>query len=153
MLEVYTRRNEWLLREYLSPKSLLLLCEYFQCSRLSYGMCTFLDDAVVMEKLEVTKMIFIRSMLKFADNISSNRFRMTVNVPKMEYDLFVRLKRVIDKYKRHFGEEPVIYKGILNVYYEELSNHLGKRAEELSDEQLNIETKRWSVIKLGKKRT
>ena len=78
-------------------------------------------------------MIFLRSMLKFADNISSNRFRMTVNVPKMEYDLFVRLKRVIDKYKRHFGEEPVIYKGILIAYSEELSNHLGKRAEELSD--------------------
>ena len=35
---------------------------------------------------------------------------MEMNVPKMDYKLFVRLNRVKDKYKRHFNEEQVIYR-------------------------------------------
>ena len=151
MLEVYTRRNEWLVKEYFSPKSLMQLCEYFQFSRLGYGMCTFLEDAKVMEKLEVTRMMFLRSMLKFADNVSSNRFRMTINVPKMEYDLFVRLKKVLDKYKRHFGDEPIIHKGIMKAYFDELAEYLGKSAEDMDYKQLKETAKRWSVVKLGRK--
>ena len=151
LLDVYTKRNEWLLKEYFSPKSLVQLCQYFQCSRLSYGMCTFFEDPRVMEKLEVTRMILLRSIMKMADNVSSNRFRMAINVPKMEYELFLRLKKVIEKYKKHFNEEPVIYRKIMAAYYDEISDYIGSRAEELEDNVLKSVTKKWSIVKLGRK--
>lgn len=62
-LEVYVRRNCWILKEYFSPKILIQLCEYFQCFRFSDGMCVFLDNPEVMEKLESTEIMFMRSML------------------------------------------------------------------------------------------
>lgn len=101
MLDVYLKRNKWLLEEYFSPKSLIQLCEYFQCSRLAYEICVFLDDADVMKKLESIKMLFLRSILGFEHDVSSNRLRMAINLPKMTFELFIRLKRVIDKYKEH----------------------------------------------------
>ena len=149
-LEIYMKRNNWLLKEYFSPKSLIQLCDYFQCSRLAYGMCVFLDDANIMEKLESIWMMFLRSILGFYDNVSSNRLRMAINIPKMEYELFVRLKRVIDKYKKHYGEEPVIYRDIMALFYKEINEYTGIRMEDQDDIQLRIVAKRWSVVKLGR---
>ena len=114
-------------------------------------MCTFLEDPRVMEKLEVTRMILLRSIMKMADNVSSNRFRMAINVPKMEYELFLRLTKVIEKYKKHFNEEPVIYRKIMAAYDDEISDYIGSRAEELEDNVLKSVTKKWSIVKLGRK--
>ena len=148
-LEVYIRRNNWLLRDYFSPKSLVQLCDYFQCSRLAYGMCTYLEDPKIMEKLEKTKMMFLRSIMGLKDNVSSNRLRMAINVPKMEFELFVRLKRVIDKYRKHFNEEPTIYTGIMKKFYEDINKYTVNRAEDMDDEELRKSAKRWSIVKLG----
>ena len=68
-LDVFNKRNEWLLKEYFSPKSLEELCKYFQCSRLRYEMCTYLEDPRVIEKVEVSRMILLRSIIKVADNV------------------------------------------------------------------------------------
>ena len=40
----YLVKNRWLMKTYFSPKTLILLANYFQMSRLSYGMCTYLDN-------------------------------------------------------------------------------------------------------------
>ena len=76
---------------------------------------------------------------------------MAINIPKMEYELFVRLKRVIDKYKEHFGEEPTIYKDIMAMFYSEINEYTGIRMEDQDDIQLRKIAKRWSVVKLGTK--
>ena len=109
-----------------------------------------LDKIDVVTKLETTRMMFLRSIMKLADNVSSNRFRMTLNTPKILYELFLRLKKVVDKYKMHFGEEPSLYKSTLENYHNELSEYLGKRSEGLSEKELNVAAKRWSVVKLGR---
>ena len=46
----------------------------------------------------------------------------------MEYELFLRLTKVIDKYKKHFNEEPVIYRKIMAAYYDEISDYIGSGA-------------------------
>ena len=40
-IEVYIRRNKWLLKRYFSIKTLIQLIEYFQKSRITYGACSF----------------------------------------------------------------------------------------------------------------
>ena len=42
-LEVYIKRNRWLLKRYFSIKTLIQLCEYFQKSRMTYGAAVFLQ--------------------------------------------------------------------------------------------------------------
>ena len=61
------------------------LCQYFQESRLAYGMCTFLDDKLVMEKLETIRMTFKSSIMKLENNVSTDRFRLALDLPRAEF--------------------------------------------------------------------
>ena len=67
---------------------------------------------------------------------------MEMNVPKMDYKLFVRLNRVKDKYKRHFNEEQVIYRRSMTACYKEISEYAGSRAEDVEDILLTSVKKR-----------
>ena len=115
---------------------------------MSYGMFTFLENSDVMEKLETTKMMFMRSMLGFGSCVGSTRLRIVINIPKMDYKLFVRLKRVLDKYKKHFGEEPKIHRDIVAKYFKELNESTPVKAEKINDDDLKKSVKRWSVVNL-----
>lgn len=48
----YLKRNNLLLKKYFYPKSLLLIANYYQISRLTYGMCNFIDDKKIMDSLD-----------------------------------------------------------------------------------------------------
>jgi hypothetical protein len=69
-----------------------------------------------MESMEKSRMKYFRSILGAKDNVKSNMLRVILNLPKMEYTLYPRLLRTIEKYKEHFGERPKIYDHILDVY-------------------------------------
>ena len=92
MMEFY-----WLMEEYFSPKSLIQLASYYQVSRMSYGMCTYIDNGKVMDSLEKMTMKYLRSIINVKDNVKSNLLRVTMNLPKMEYLLYNRLLNVIQK--------------------------------------------------------
>ena len=53
----YPKRNNWLMKKYFSPKSLLLIANYYQISRLTYGMCNFIDDKRIMDSLEKARVL------------------------------------------------------------------------------------------------
>ena len=76
---------------------------------------------------------------------------MAINLLKMEYELFVRLERVIDKLKRHLNEELVNYSRIMKANYDEISYYERSRAENFEDTVLKSATKRWTIVKLGHK--
>ena len=126
-LNVYIKRNEYLINKYFSPRTRVQLCQCFQESRLFYVMCTFLDDKLVMEKLEKIRMTFMRSIMKLKCNVSTYRFRLALNLPKAELSLFVRLEMVKGKYKEHLNEEPTIYRNVMRLFNEMIEEYTGRK--------------------------
>ena len=116
-LALYLKRNQWLMRSYFTPRSLLLLANYYQMSRLSYGMCVFLDNDKIMDNLEKARMKYCRSIIGLKENIKSNLLRLTLCLPKVEYLLFNRLLNVIEKYTEHFKEVPYVFALIVHEFY------------------------------------
>ena len=112
----YIKRNNWLLKKYFSPKSLLLISNYYQISRLIYGLSIYLDNERVMESIEKLRLKYFRSIINLKNNIKNNLLRLVLNLPKIEYLLFNRLLDIIDKYKIHFNEELTIYNDIINEF-------------------------------------
>lgn len=102
--------------KYFSPKTLLQIANYYQMSRLSYGLCVYLDWGNLMESLEKTRLKYFRSILGTKDNVSSNLLRVVLNLPKMEYLLYNRLLNVVCKYQYHFNQRPTIYDNILSAF-------------------------------------
>lgn len=51
----------------------------------------------------------------------------------MEYELFIRLKRVLIKYRKHCGEEHKIHRDIIAEYFIELNEFTSVKAEEMLD--------------------
>ena len=143
-LRTYIDRNQWLIRKYFSPKSLINICNYFQMSRLSYGMCSFLDTPEIMKALETMKMHYLRSMLGFKENISSDRLRLALNSPLLEFELFTRLNQVLITYQKHFGEFPKMYHEIILLYRNELEiTGLESKSE------LMVKSKRASIRRIA----
>ena len=117
-LSNYLQRNNWLLKKYFSPKSLLLIANYYQISRITYGMCIFLDDSRIMDSVEKARLKYFRSIINIKDNVKNNLLRLVLCLPKMEYLLYNRLLNVVDKYKEHFGEKLTIFNPILKAFNE-----------------------------------
>ena len=140
-LSDYIKRNEWLLKSYFSPKSLLLLANYYQMSRLSYGMCIFIDVKEIMESLEKARVKYFRSILGCKDNIKSNLLRLVFCLPRMEYLLFNRLLNVIEKYKYHFNENPYIFYDIVEAFNKRTN------ANKIKNIEHRYEQIKWCIIK------
>jgi len=72
-----------------------------------------------MEKLESIRMVFLRSIMSMKSCVSTRRFRLALNLPKMEFSLFVRFRKVLEKYREHLGEETRFHRTIVG-YFENL---------------------------------
>ena len=115
-LSEYLKRNQWLLKKYFSAKSLMQIANYYQISKLTYGMCIFIDEKNIMESLEKARMKYIRSIINIKDNVKSNLLRLVLCMPRIEYNLFNRLINVIEKYEKHFNEKLPIFNIIINAF-------------------------------------
>ena len=51
-IDIYVRRNYWLIKKYFSIRSLIQINEYFQQSRLLYGVNVFLPLIKITKKVE-----------------------------------------------------------------------------------------------------
>lgn len=135
-LSDYLKRNEWLLKAYFTPKSLIQLANYYQTSRLTYGLSNFLDAGNIMESLEKARLKYFRSILGTKDNIKSNLLRVVFNLPKMEYALYPRLLRTVEKYYQHFGERPTMFDHIIEAFDRRLGplrNNYDDRVKQIRD--------------------
>ena len=65
-LSDYLKRNNWLLKTYFSPKSLILLANYYQISRLTYVYIFR-----IMESVETTRLKYFISILGTKNNVSN----------------------------------------------------------------------------------
>ena len=105
-LQIYLKKNEYIIKEYFSIKTLVDLAGSFQTSRLVYGACSFLDSASTMEVVERLVIKYIKSIAGLKIQVSNNAIRVVLAMPKMEFKLYPRLMKVLIKYEQHFGEFP-----------------------------------------------
>ena len=115
-LSEYLKRNHWLIKKYFSAKSLLEIANYYQISRLTYGMCIFIDEKNIMESLEKARMKYIRAIINSKDNVKSNLLRLVLCIPRLEYNLFNRLLNVVEKYEQHYNEKLTIFNTIIEAF-------------------------------------
>jgi len=115
-LKGYLSRNDWIVKKFFTPKSLITLSRYYQESRIIYGLNPFLDMGDVIDIAQKASLKYLRSILGLKHNVSSRRCRLVFGLPKLEHNLLVRLVKNVKKYKEHFGEIPSIYNRTLEEY-------------------------------------
>lgn len=108
-LDVYLKRNSWLMKQHFTPKSLVTLSMYYQYSRIGYGMSCYLDRQDIIEKVEGYSMKYTKSILGLSNQTNSDRLRLILNRSKERHLLWVLLRKNLKKYRNHFQEEAWIY--------------------------------------------
>ena len=124
-LNVYVERNKKLLSEYFSPRSLLKIFNYFQKSRICYGLSSFMDVVKNVYNADVVLMKMLKSVLGLGDSCSNSRLRATIGVSDLEHKMVFSLIKNIKKVEAHFGIKTQIFAevikrltGIVNIYNE-----------------------------------
>lgn len=115
-LKGYLSRNDWIVKKFFTPKSLIVLNRYYQESRIIYGLNPFLDMGDVIDIAQKASLKYLRSLLGLKNNVSSRRCRLVFGLPKLEHNLLVRLVKNVKIYMSHFGVFPVIYQKTLEEY-------------------------------------
>lgn len=115
-LKEYLNRNNWIIRKYFTPKSLIILSKVFQESRIVYGLSSWLDCGDLIDMAQNASLKYIRGLLGLKHNVSKRRSRLVFGLPKMEHLLLCRLIDNVKKYVDHFGEFPSIYETTLKTY-------------------------------------
>ena len=82
-LSEYLKRSQWLLKKYFSAKSLMQIANYYQISKLIYGMCIFIAKKNIMESLEKARIKYIRAIINIKDNVKSNLLRLVLYMPSI----------------------------------------------------------------------
>ena len=141
-LSIYLKRNNWLIKKHFSPRSLTLISDYYQKSRLVYGMSSFLDDPYTITQVERHSVQYTKSVLGLKNCVNSRRIRLALGRPKVEHLLWLLLRKNLDKYERHFGTRPALYLKVDQLYTQWLRK--GKRLLCQSD----ISRMPYSVLKL-----
>jgi hypothetical protein len=72
----YFKRNFMLHKKYFSAFSLIRLIEYFVRSRLSYGMCCFLDQKATMGRIDTTLIKHIKAIFGLPKNTAMRDFNL-----------------------------------------------------------------------------
>jgi hypothetical protein len=115
----YFERYSWLKKRYFTPKSLMILIDYFIKSRLMYGMCWFMRTRNNVEGLDSAAMKHICKMYGLSPNTSQDRIRIILAEPNIEIKLAIRILKILYKYRKHFKDSPSSYRKQLIRYFSE----------------------------------
>ena len=116
-LKEYLQRDKFLQKEYFTPCSLVQIVDYFVRSRLSYGLCCYLDNKAAMKMIDKTLMKHLKGIFSLPTNTSHDRLQLTLGEANVSDRLAVRLLKNWFKYKNHFDEYPETYRGVLLKYF------------------------------------
>ena len=144
-MKEYMKKNKMLMKEFFSVKSLKMLHQHFQESRLFYGMAVFLDIPVVIKVLETIKMKYFLGIFNLYDGINKNLLNLVLGIPQIEYLLFPRLMTILKKYFHHFNKRPILYDSLINAY----ESRLGEVVN-IGREELKLKSYKYGIISLGK---
>jgi hypothetical protein len=77
-LSVYMKRNSWLIKSQFTANSLVVLSEYYQRSRLVYGMSCYMDQGEILDKVEKHAIQYVKSVLGLNNSCNSDRVRVAL---------------------------------------------------------------------------
>ena len=69
-LKTYLKRNLRLLKKYFSPNNLIRICDYFVKSRVSYGLCCFVENNSVMKRINRNLVTHLKGIFRLNNYIS-----------------------------------------------------------------------------------
>ena len=115
-IEIYIKRNRWLLKRYFSIKTLIQLCEYFQKSRMTYGAVVFLQLNTIINYIDEVCYRFMRNIIGLGKGTPKSRFMLAIANGSFRNTMMIRLLKVIKKYRIYFNEHPTLYNDIINEF-------------------------------------
>ena len=115
----YLKKNSMLLKKYFTPFSLIRIVDYFVKSRMSYGLCCFLDSPALMKQVDKTLTRHLISIFGLPQNTKHKLLRLVIGEPRIQTRLAMRLINNWHKHKYHFKEEnhPIMYEKTLLEYF------------------------------------
>ena len=114
-LQKYIDRNKLLIRKYFSPRSLIKIFNYYQKSRLVYGMSSDLIHANSVRRLNTNIMKLIKNILGLPSGTRNTRLLLTLAVPNLASRLTIQLLKNLKKLKRFFGIDTDVYDKIIKA--------------------------------------
>ncbi len=132
-MKVYLKKNKSLLNDFFSLKSLKMLHQHFQESRLFYGMSVFIDIPPVVKMIEKLKMKYLLGMFDLYRQINKNLLNLILGMPKVEFLLFSRLIVILKKFVKHFNWRPNLYDDLISSYEDRLNGNIETDKEELKN--------------------
>jgi len=117
-LKVYFKKNFMLHKKYFTPMSLVRIVDYFVKSRLSYGLCCFLDCPSSMSEIELTLARHLKNIFGLPINTSHRRLLVTLGEPDLNVRLALRLLKNWHKYNKQYGQYPTIFEATLLNYFD-----------------------------------
>ena len=129
----YLKKNKTLLNDFFSLKSLKMLHQHFQESRLFYGMSVFIDIPPVVKMIEKLKMKYLLGMFDLYRQINKNLLNLILGMPKVEFLLFSRLIVILKKFVKHFNWRPNLYDDLISSYEDRLNGNIETDKEELKN--------------------
>jgi len=116
-LDSYFRKNFMLHKKYMTPFSFIRIIDFFVKSRLSYGLCCFLDSPGTMNMIDTTLSRHLKSIFGLPKGTSHELLRVVIGEPDIRVRLSLRLLKVWHKYKEHFGIYPLLFQKVLLKYF------------------------------------
>ena len=102
-LSEYFRKKYFLNQRYFSIKSIMLLFNYFQKSRLYYGLPAFIDQTSAINRVYRSILYNIKILLKLAIRTNNNKLRTALGIPDIKIYLYLRLQKLKTKYEMNFN--------------------------------------------------
>ena len=116
-VNAYFDKNFMLLKKYFTPFSLVRIVNIFVKSRLSYGLCCFLDSPACMKALDNSLLRHLKSIFGLPKLTSHKLIRVVLGEPELRTRLSLRLLKNWHKHKKHYGTYPDMYaKTLLNYF-------------------------------------
>jgi len=112
-----------------------------------YGMSCFLDLSKIIDSVERGNLRYTKSILGLSNQVNSDRLRIICKRPLDRHSLWVLVRKNMNKYKDHFGEEPWIYNKINYDYERWLNKVAGKeKSQELFElERIDYGKFKWNI--------
>lgn len=124
-LATYLNRHSWLRRQAFSLHSLSTIHNYWQRSRLQYGLCAFLDFESEIKKLDKNASKLARNILQATRlKIGEGLYGLLGQQAPSEA-LLLRYKKTAAAYRAHFGVEVSYMDDTLNKRLQQVNQTMG----------------------------
>ena len=115
----YLKKNNLLIKKYLSLKYIKILHKQFQENRHLYVLSIFMYIPIkMMNKIKKEYFMNIYSMMKM---VNYHKLLSVLCYPPIEYLLFPKIIQIFKKYMNHFNKKPKIYDNLISPFFNRIN--------------------------------